>query len=143
MTVTFTVTQAPPQPTVMHLLLLAALALLLLLPLQTNAQPSQMLFDRAYQKSCGASNIPALVTILNEQKAGINVFWMDPKTRQLKQINDKPHPYKSKQPYNSHVDQTLEIHEAPDPNTGECGGETQTCRRAIIEVKESGDKNSK
>ena len=37
-------------------------------------------------------------------------------------------------PYNSHVDQILELHEIPSDTTGECASEDQTCRRAYVKI---------
>ena len=86
--------------------------------------------------------IPATITIVNDSKTSFDVFWLDKESNSLQQINTAPLEYRQVTPFNSFVNQYMELHERPNPETGECStsannnnnDDDNVCRRAFVQI---------
>jgi hypothetical protein len=98
-----------------------------------SAQPSDWL-QKAQENNCGDKIVPAMMYISNESGSRFDAFWVNPKSQILTQINQEPVAACVITPYNSHVDQYMELHEVHDEVTGECPSPDRVCRRAYVKV---------
>jgi hypothetical protein len=98
-----------------------------------SAQPSEWL-QKAQENNCGDKIVAAMMYISNESGSRFDVFWVNPKSQILTQINQEPVAPRVVAPYNSHVDQYMELHEVHDEVTGECPSPDKVCRRAYVKV---------
>ena len=81
--------------------------------------------------------VPASITIVNDSKTRFDVFWMNKQSNSLQKINSEPLEYRQVIPFNSYVNQYMELHELPNQDTGECGGadnNNNVCRRAFVQL---------
>ena len=114
---------------------------LLLGTVQAQYPPTEWI-EKAQSASC-ADLVKASMTIVNDSKTRFDVFWMNEKTKALQQINTEPVEYRQVNPYNSYVDQYMELHEIPDDDSGECMSKDQVCRRAYVKLASDVNTESK
>ncbi|CAB9517663.1 expressed unknown protein [Seminavis robusta] len=95
--------------------------------------PPSAWMEEAEKANC-AHIVDAMIYISNESGTRFDVFWINPKTQTLTQITLDPVEPRIVAPYNTHVDQVLELHEIPDATTGECSSPEQVCRRTYAKA---------
>jgi len=101
--------------------------------IQSQQMPPSEWIEEQQEGSC-ENGIRASITIVNDSKSNIDIFWTDPKNQQETKINLETLEYRSVRPYNAYVDQILELRETPSKDTGECASQDQRCRRVFVKV---------